>query len=823
VSGERLVNWLEIAMDILLKDLRYGVRSLLRQPAFTAVAILTLAIGIGANTAIFSVINALILTPPAIAEPDRVVAIWETGTDSRKEGFISYLDIQDWQKQTRSFAEIAGYKGNGFIVSENGEAERLQGMRVTANFLPLLKVSPIKGRNFQVEEELPGSPKVALISYDYWQTRFGGNESVLNEHLTLNGDPYQVIGVLPQHFDFELTKQASVFTTVAGERGNLKERGAHVLLALGRLKPNVTVEGAQADLEAIGANLAQAYPRSNRDTTAYIVPVHEQLVGKDVRRALWVLLGAVGFILLIACTNTANLLLVRASTRQKEIAIRSALGASRWRIARSLFVESLIMALLAGVTGLLLSVWGLGLIKYYAADQLPRIDEVAINPNVMLFTLGLSVLTGVLFSLIPTLKASHPDVNEVLKSSSKSATSGRSLRFWRSSLVVSEIALSLILLVGAGLMIKSFAQLTNVPPGFDPSGVLTGRVGMTTANYQKPEQSVLYVNQTLAKLKALPGVESASFVSPMPFSGGNVGSDFRIEGRPIPEAGKEPTAANRSVTPEYFSSMKIPLIKGRFFSEQDKRGQLGAAIINQSLAQTYFGGEDPIGKVISHIGANQNEGDPEQWEIVGVVGDVHHSSLTRKPDPEIYLPYEQNSWSWGNFLVRTSVPPATLTDAFRREIKSTDKNVALTDIRPLTEAISVTVTQPRFYTFLFGLFGGIGLLLTVTGVYSLISYTVSQRTQEIGIRMALGASRQHVVRMILGQGLVLAIFGAVFGLAISFWLTRLIVKLLFEVKPTDLVTFAIATGVLLFSAVLASYIPARRATKVDPIVALRFE
>ena len=810
-------------MDTLLKDVRYGVRSLLRQPAFTTVAILTLALGIGANTAIFSVINALILTPPTIADSERVVAIWETGTDSRKEGYISYLDLQDWQKQNRSFESIAGYKQNSFIVTENGEAERLPGMRVTANFLPLLKVNVLKGRNFQADEEVAGSQKVAILSYDYWQSHFGGNDSILSQSITLNGGQYQVVGVLPPRLDFVVAKEASVLTTTAGEGGNLKERGAHVLLSLGRLKPNVSIESAQADIQSIAANLSESYPRSNRNTTAYIVPIHEQLVGKDVRRALWVLLGAVGFILLIACTNTANLLLVRASTRQKEIAIRSALGASRWRIARSLLVESLLMALTAGAAGLLVSVWGLGIIKHYAADQLPRISEVAINPSVMLFTRALSVLTGILFSLVPTLKASHPEVNEVLKSSSKSATSGRSLKFWRNSLVISEVALSLILLVSAGLMIKSFAQLTHVPPGFDPEGVLTGRVSMTTAQYQKPEQCVAYVNEALAKLRAIPGVEAASFVAPMPFSGGNVGSDFRIEGRPVPEPGKEPTANNRSVTPEYFSSMKIPLLRGRFFSEEDKRGQLGAAIINDTLAQRYFAGEEPIGQVISNIGANQNDGDPLQWQIVGVVGDVRHSSLTKAANPEIYLPYQQNSWSWGNFLVRTSVPPTTLTEAFRREIKSTDKAVALTSIRPLTEAISDTVTEQRFYTFLFGLFGGIGLLLTMTGVYSLISYTVSQRTQEIGIRMALGASRQHVVRLILGQGFALAVFGAVLGVAISFWLTRLIVKLLFDVKPTDLMTFTIATGVLLVSALLASYIPARRATKVDPIIALRFE
>jgi putative ABC transport system permease protein len=810
-------------MDTLLKDIRSAIRSLWRQPTFTIVAVLTLAFGIAANTSIYSVIQALILTPPSIVEPERVVAIWQTPLDKRVEGYLSYLDLQDWRNRNQSFEEIAAYKPNGMVVTENGEADRLPGMRVTANFLPLLRVTPTRGRNFVAEEEQPSAEPAAIISYDYWQSRFGGKENVLSQRLTLNGQPHDIVGVLPQGFAFPLSDEALVWTTVAGETGNLKERGAHVLRGIGRLKHNVSLEGAQADIKTIAASLAQEYPRSNRNSTAYLVSAHEQLVGKDVRQALWVLLGAVGFILLIACTNTANLLLVRASTRQKEIAIRAALGASRWRIGRALFVESLILALLAGGTGLFLSVWGLGVIKYFAADQVPRIAEVSINTRVMFFTLGLSVLTGIIFSLVPVLKASHPDVNEVLKSSSKSATSGRSLRIWRNVLVMSEVALSLILLVGAGLMIKSFAQLTNVSPGFDPNNVLTGQISMTGDAYENTEQRVLYVEQSLAKLRSIPGVESASFVAPMPFSGGNVGSDFRIEGRPEPEPGTEPSASNRSVTPEYFASMKIPLLKGRHFNQTDRRGQLGAAIINESLAQSYFSGEEPIGRIISRIGANQNEGDPEKWQIVGVVDDVHHSSLTRAAAPEIYLPYQQNSWNWGNFLVRTSVPPADLAESFRREIKSVDRSVVVTEVRPLKEAISETVTESRFYTFLFGFFGSVGLLLTMTGVYSLISYTVSQRTQEIGIRMALGATRQHVVRMILGQGAVLAIVGSLFGLAISFWLTRLIVNLLFEVKPTDLITFGVATVVLLVAALLASYLPARRATKVNPIEALRLE
>jgi len=811
-------------MDTFLKDIRYAVRSLLKQPVFTSIAVLTLALGIGANSTIFSVINGLILSPPLIADPDRVVAVWQTPTDKRVEGFVSYLTLQDWRRANQNFEDIAGYKKNSFDLTDGGEAERIQGMRVTANFFPLLKVNLFRGRNFQPEEDKRGSQPVTIISYEFWQSRFGGNEGVLNQQINLNGKPHTIIGILPPKFEFPLSvKDALVWTTVSGEGSNLTQRGALVLLAVGRMRPGVAIEQAQAELATIAASQARDYPRSNRDTTVFLVSAHEQIVGKDVRRALWLLFGAVGFILLIACTNTANLLLVRASARQKEIAIRAALGAGRWRLARQLITESILLSLLSGAVGILIAVWGLGALRYYGAEQLPRLAEVHINARVLLFTLGVSLCTGFVFSLLPILKASRPDVNEVLKSGTKAATSGASLRLWRESLVVSEVALSLALLVGAGLMIKSFAQLVNVPPGFDASNVLTGRISMTRDVYEKPEECVRYVNQTLARLSALPGVESVAFVAPMPFSGGNVGSDFRIEGRPIPEPGREPVAHNRSVTPQYFQAMKIGLVKGRYFTEQDKRGGAGAAIINQALAQRYFADEDPIGRRISHIGANQNQGDPEQWEIVGVVGDVHHSSLTKAATPEIYLPYQQNSWDWGNFLIRTRGEPTILTNSFREQVRAGDKSVTVTNVRALTEAISETVAQPRFYTFLFGLFGGLGLLLTVTGVYGLISYTVAQRTQEIGIRMALGATPRNVVRMVLWQGIGLAILGAGLGLVISFALSRVIVSLLFEVKPTDLVTFGIATFVLLGASVLASYVPARRATKVDPLVALRYE
>lgn len=811
-------------MQTVWQDLRYGARMLRTKPAFTVIAVITLALGIGANTAIFSVINALILSPPSIAEPARVASIWRTPIGKRTEGYISYLELQDWQAQSRSFETIAGYKPNGFTLLDENQAERIQGMRVTANFLSLLRVKLLRGRDFQVEEERRGAQPVVILSHESWQTRFGGNEDALGRQLSLNGRPFTVIGILPPAIEFPLAaKKTDVLTTIAGEGQNLDERGAQVLKTVGRLKEGMSFTEAQTELTAIAENLEQRYPQYNRNVTAYLVSVDEQIVGRDVRRALWVLLGAVGFILLISCTNVTNLLLVRASAREKELALRAALGAGTWRIARHLLIESLLLSLLSGGVGLLVAMWGLGAIRYYGADQLPRLEEVEINVRVLAFNLAVSVLTALLFSLIPVFKASRPDINEVLKAGSKNATSRGSLRLWRDALVVAEVALGLVLLIGAGLMIRSFAMLVNVNPGFDPENILTGQISLTRKVYEKSDERIRYVNQTLERLRALPGVESAAFVAPMPFSGGNVGGDFRIEGHPKPEPGEEPEASVRSVTAEYFQAIRIPLRKGRYFTEQDQAGAVGAAIINETLAARYFANEEPIGKRISNIGANQNDGDPEQWEIVGVIGDVRHSSLTKAATPELYLPYQQNSWSWGNFFARTTNDPSSLTRSFTDEIRSGDKTAPVTNVQLLTQAISNTVAQARFYTFCFALFGATGLILTLTGIYGVISYTVSQRTQEIGIRMALGAQARDVLKLVIGHGLVLTLIGIGLGLAGAVGVTRLLQTLLFGVSPADLLTFGVVAVVLTVVAQLACFVPARRATKVDPMIALRYE
>jgi putative ABC transport system permease protein len=525
-----------------------------------------------------------------------------------------------------------------------------------------------------------------------------------------------------------------------------------------------------------------------------------------------------------------NLVLVRATSRQREHALRAALGAGRWRIARHVLTESIVIASLACGAGLLLAVWGLNAIQSYGADQLPRLDEVEIDGRVLAFTAAVSVMTALLFSLLPVLKASRPDLNEVLKATTGTTKAG-ALRAWRDALVVAEIALGLVLLVGAGLMMRSFDALMSVHPGFDPENVLTGKISMTSAIYEDHDARTRFVDQTLERLEALPGVTSVAFVAPMPFSGGDVGGDFRIDGRPEPEPGREPSAKVRSATSDYFHALGIPLRRGRAFTERDRRTGVGTAVVNESLVARYFPGENPIGKFISKIGANQNEGDPERWEIVGVVGDVRHRSLTNEASPEIYLPYQQNSWSWGNFFVRTTGDPAALggglaegfAEGFAEAVRAGDKTVAVTNVRPLTQAIADSVTQARFYTMLFTVFGGVGLLLMLMGVYSVISYTVAQKTQEIGVRMALGAQAGDVLRLVVGKGLVLTLIGVGLGLLGALAVTRLMQSLLFGVSATDPATFVGVTAVMTLVAMAACYVPARRAARVDPLVALRYE
>ena len=805
------------------QDLRLALRSVRKQPGFTLTAAITLALGIGANTAIFSVINALILNPPNIHDAERVVALWRTAKDKRSKGTASYLDLQDWRSQSHNLEGIAAYKSNPFTLLTE-QAERIQGMRVTASFLSVLKTRPLLGRDFYPEEEQRGAKGVVIVSYQFWQARLAGDPNAIGKEIRLDDKPFTVIGVLPADFEFPLAKQSTeLLATIAGEEENLDERGALVFVPFARLKPDVSFAQAQAELTNIAANLEQQYPQNWRGQTAYMVPVAEEIVGSEMRRGLWVLLGAVVFLLLIACTNVSNLLLVRASARERELALRVALGAGKWRILRQWLTESLLLALLSAGMGVLLAAWGLKVIKYYGADQLPRLDEVQIDWRVLSFTVIISVFTALLFSVLPALKASRPDINEVLKAGAKTATSSGSAQFWRDSLVVAEVALGLVLLIGAGLMMRSFASLTNIHPGFDPNNVLTARITLSGAAYEDSDARKRYVSQTIEQLKALPGVESAAFVAPMPFSGAEIGGDFRFVGHATPEPGQEPAANVRNVTSDYFQTIRIPLRKGRYFTDRDQRGDIGVAIVNERFAKIYFANEEIIGKRIIELGVNQDPGDPKQYEIVGVVGDVHHNSLTKSATPELYLPHQQNSWPWGNFVVRTRNDPASLTHAFTDTIRATDKGVPVTGVRLLTDRISATLSQSRFHTLLFGLFGATGLLLTLVGIYSVLSYTVSHHTREIGIRMALGAQGTDVLKLIVGKGLMLTLIGIGIGLLGAFGLTRVMQTLLFGISTTDWVTFTLVALFVTVVGLIATLIPARRAIKVDPLVALRYE
>lgn len=811
-------------MHTLVQDFRQSARTLTKQPGFSLLVILTLALGIGANTAIFSVINALILNPPEFAEPGRVAAIWRSPKDRRVENRISYLELRDWQQRSRAFESIAGYKTQSFVIQGEDRAESVPGLRVTSNFLSLLRTQVIRGRDFHPEEESRTAAPVVLVGYSYWRDRLRGDEAAVGRKLVLNGRAFTVIGVLPPDFRFPIAPESdALLTTVAGEGGNLEERGARVLRAVGRLHPDVSLQQAQSEFRAIAAGLEKEYPQHSKDAHAIVVPVHEHIVGPSIRQALWLLLGAVALLLLIACTNVTNLLLARSAVRQRELAIRAALGAGGWRLARLLLSEGLLLSTVAGIAGLLLASWSIAAIQAYGGSQLPRITELQVDGRVLAFTALVSLLTALLFSVIPVVRAARPDVHEVLKSGSKATSAGAGSRLWQDSLVVAEVALGLVLLTGAGLMIRSFSQLVNVDPGFDPHNVLTGRISLTRPVYADSGERARFIQQTLDRLRALPGVESAALVAPMPFSGGNVGGDFRIEGAPPPRPGNEPEAAVRSVTPEYFSAIRIPLRRGRYFTPGDRRGAPGVAIINEALARQYFPNEDPVGRRISNIGANQNNGDPKTWEIAGVVGNVRHGSLTAASEPEIYLPFEQNTWNWGNFLVRTSGDPAALSHAFTDAIRSGDKTVLITRVQPLPEAIADSVSRSRFYTFLFALFGVVAIVLTLSGIYGVISYTVSRQTREIGIRVALGARSESVFRLVAGRGLLLTLAGIGLGLAGALGVSRFMESLLFQVRATDPLTFAAVAVALLLVGLAASALPAMRAARVDPVVALRAE
>jgi putative ABC transport system permease protein len=819
-------------MGTLLQDLRYGVRMLLKRPAFTLVAVLTLALGIGANTAIFSVVNAVVLRPLPFAEPERLVQVWETmpGNDKR---WVAPGNFVDWQKQAQVFEQFAGYAQSPLnLTGDGGEPARLQGAAMTFNLFQTLGVEPALGRAPVAEDVAQREGRVVVLSYGLWQRRFGSDANVLGRNLSLDEKSYTVIGVMPAGFNFpekaELwvpgSQGSAVPPSLAAQFPNSDlsgERDIHIFSVVGRLKPGVTIGQAQAEMSTISQRLSSAYPETNDGLGTNVIPLHQQVVG-SVRPILFILLGAVALVLLIACTNVANLLLARATQRERELAIRLALGAGRFRLIRQMLTESLLLSLTGGVIGLLIAMWGVDLFVGLSPGDIPRLGEVGLDARLLGFTLLVSLLTGIGFGLLPALQATRLDPQHALKEGGRSATEGRKRRRTRNLLVVTEIALAQVLLIGAGLLIASFVRLQAVDPGFNPQNVLTARLSLSKTKYTDSAKQIAFYNQVLGRLQAVPGVRAAALVMNLPLSGASMNRGFGLEGKPDPRPDENVTVDYQVTSPNYFTAMGVPLIRGRAFTEQDKEGQLRVAIINEVMARKYFAGEDPVGKRIRIGDANKED----SWlTIVGISGDVRHASVNEPAFPALFTPYMQDRESWPrmSIVLRTDTDPSALSAAVRREILAVDPNQPVSNIQPMTQLMSESITRPRFITLLLGVLAAIALLLAVVGIYGLMSYGVIERTHEIGIRMALGAQRGDVLRMVVGGGLRLILAGLFIGVAGAFALTRLMTGLLFNVSAVDPLTFVGVSVLLTAAALLACYIPARRATRVDPMVALRYE
>ena len=806
-------------MESLLSDVRYAARNLFRRPGFTIIAVITLALGIGANTAIFSAINALLLKPLPFPELDRVVAVWDKlpsrGVQRNEVTVANYLD---WQSQTQSFEQLALYRWWSANLTGIDPPERIQGFLVTANFLDTTGMKPIMGRNFLPEENQPGKGAVAVITHSLWQRRFGGDPNILNKTITINSITRTVVGVMPERFNFP--KGAEVYAPLPMTPELMKSRGDHSYYVLGRLKPGASIPGAQAELDNITARLEQQFPETNKGWGATIFPIVADTV-RTYDTALWIMMGAVGFVLLIACANVANLMLARASGRQKEIALRTALGASRWRIVRQLLTESLIVALIGGALGVLIGFWGIDALRAANPAEASRFApgwyQLGINAPVLLFTLGLSVVSGIVFGLVPALQASRTNLNDSLKEGGRQ-TSASSHRL-RSSLVVFEFALSLVLLVGAGLLTRSFLALVKTDPGFNPDHVLTMNLMLPAAKYKDQPARAAFYNDLVQRVKTQPGVESAAVVNYLPLGGANSSDSYLVEGEPEPAPGDEHGGRYRVATPDYFRTMGISIVRGRGFTDQDKAGAPPVVIVNEAFVRKHWPGADPIGKRIRFYGPLERA----PWmQVVGVLADVKHE-LNLAVTPEYYLPHAQNPWNAMVLVAKTSVEPGSLAGALRQQVWAIDKDQPVFDVKTMQEVRSTSVAVYSFSSVMLGIFAFVALLLASIGIYGVMAFAVTQRTQEIGIRIALGARSVDVLKLVVKHGMKLALLGMVIGLAGSWAVTRFIEKLLVGVEATDLLTFSVVSVCLLVAAFVACYLPARRATKVDPLVALRYE
>ena len=809
-------------MENLLKDIRYAIRGLRKQPGFTIVAVLTLALGIGANTAIFSVVNAVLLKPIGFKDPDRLAIIWE---DAAFAGFPrntpAPANFFDWKNQNRSFEDMAATATRSFNLTGDGEPERVAAHAVTANFFPLIGVQPLLGRAFSEEEDRPGSNRVALLSHQLWKSRYGGANDIVDKNIQLNGEAYTVVGVMPAGFQF-LDKEVRLWVPLALEKDQVVNRGGHYLNVIGRLKPGVSVAQAQADMSALMVNMSHDHPDEMfaGKLGAVVLSLREQLVG-DSRRPLLVLLVAVAFVLLIACTNVAGLLLARAVGRRREIALRVALGASRFRVVRQLLTESLLLATMGGVIGAVLAAWSFGFLQKLVPESLALSTSLHLDLRILLFAFLISLATGIVFGLAPALQSSKVDINETLKQSSARTTSSGRLR---SGLIVFEVALSIVLLVGAGLLIQTLFRLFNQYSALQPEQILTMRTVLPPSKYKELAQRTRFYEGVLERVEHLPGVVSAGFTTSVPLSWKGGTNGFYPEGVKDPVPGMSYDANHRQVSTDYLKTMKIPLLQGRYFTAQDNEQSMPVAIINETMAHQYWPGQQPLGRRFKL-------GDPTEdipWiEVVGVVGNVRQMGLDEAVKAEMYFPYQQiTNQPWfipRDLAIRTTGDTSSLVATVRQAIREVDPEQPISNVATMSDLLGEEAAQRRLGMIMLVAFSLLALLLASIGLYGVLAYFVTQHTNEIGVRLALGASPRNILTMIVTRGMGLTLLGIAIGIVTSFALTRLMSSLLFEVKAVDPLTFILVPTLLAVSALLACAIPARRAMKVDPLVALRYE
>ena len=812
-------------LEAFLQDIRYGARVLAKHKGFTLVAVLTLALGIGANTAIFSVVNELLLRPLPYSDAERIVMLWEVTPEGRRENTTSRANFMGWREQSTTFESMAAFSDQRLNLTGDGDPEEVSAQLATPELFQVLGVNPMMGRSLTPEDAKPGAANVVVLGHGLWQRRFGGDQRMIGKSIMVNGAPVTVVGVLPAGFQWHIKsrsgtgKPAEMWLPLPmpTEGPGLNGR---FLSVVARLKPGASLEQAGTEMKTIHSRLEQDDPEHNKGFGTEVIPLREQFVG-NVRPALLILLGAVGLVLLIACANVANLLLSRAAAREKEIALRTALGASRMRVVRQLLTESVLLALLGSLLGLLIAWWGMSALVAISPHDLINLEGVGINVTVLAWTLAISLATGIIFGLVPALEATRLNLNDALKEGGKgTGGQGSRSRRLRSALVVAEVALALILLVSAGLLIKSFARLQKIDTGFNTENVLTMVVRLPDGKYKEDPQVISFFRQAGERIRALAGVRAVGMVNFLPLYGGlGSATDFTIEGRPEPPPGQAPGTSVRVADSGYFGAMSIPLLRGRNFTDIEDSEARHVVIISESLAREHFPGEDPLGKRISVDMFDK----PTPTEIVGVVGDVRYDSLTDKARPTVYFPHPELTYSFMTLVIRTTGDPAEMAPAVRRELSTIDPEQPVSDVRTMNQVMADMLGRARFNTLLLGLFAVLATLLAAIGIFGVMNYSVTLRTRELGLRMALGAQPGRVLMLVLRQGLLLTLIGVGIGLAGAVVLTRLMSSLLFGVDATDPATFAAIALLLMIVSLIACYIPARRATRIDPMTALRYE